>query len=557
MRRRLGTLPAATLVLVLASAGALASGPAGADPSAPGTKASAAGAEHRSEQAEAALAKVQALFGGGAARVAAGQEATDATLALRDLKRLAGSLSGADRAAAAAFLARPTDGTTGPFGDPGYSVAEATPVCGTYVCIHYVTTTENAVPLADAGPNAIPNGIPDYVDLALTTMESIHATYVGAGYRAPKSDDSSTNDGGSALTDIYLADVGPNTPPGSGGVYGYCTSDDPNFPDEGPKTYSWYDASAFCVLDNDYSISQFPHLTPEKNLQVTAAHEYFHAVQFAYDYWEDSWLLEATATWAEDEVFNSINDNRQYLASSPLTQPTLSLDSVSGTHEYGDWIFFRHFTERFPTAVGGLPTFVRDIWRKVDGALGGPDQFSMQAVKNTIVARGAKFPAAFSRFGALNRHPKTSYAEGAAYPASPLAGTFGLSGSHRSTGWQFIKLNHLTNAHARVRPASGLTQSDWRVRVNLDAPNTSRGSAATVQVYKQNGSIAVYPITLNTSGDATKVFPFSVKSVKYVEVTMTNGSTRYNCWQQPGWSCFGVPLDQNLRFEIRATAFRA
>jgi len=562
MRRHLGILSAAALILVLGSA--LAS-PAGADPDGPdptvpaaadpGAKASAAGAGNRSEQAEAALATVQAMFADGAARARqVSGESRDLTMALRDLARLKGDLSGGDRMQAEAYLARPTDGTPGPIGDLGYSVAEATPACGVHVCVHYVTTSANAVNTADVSP--APNGIPDYVDLTLSTLEYLHTTYVGAGYRAPKSDVTSDNDGGDGVTpdprtDIYLADMPSN-------YFGYCTSDDPNFPDEEEKTYEFYDASAFCVLDNNYT--EFgTSKTPTQFLRATASHEYFHAVQFAYDYWEDSWLMEATATWVEDEVYDSINDNRQFLPYSPLSHPGVSLDSKHGTHEYGDWIFFRYLSERYPASAGGLPTVIRDIWRRVDGAAGGQDQYSMQAVRNTVVARGAKFPAAFSRFAALNRHPRTFYEEGAAYKASPLAGSFGLGLSKRSTGWLFIKLNHTTNAHARVKPASTLKATDWRLRVNFDAPAITRGSAATVQVYKKNGSIAIYPITLNSVGNATKVFPFSVRSVKYVEITMTNGSTRYgSCFQQATpWSCFGNPLDQNLRFEFRATAFRA
>jgi hypothetical protein len=557
MHIHLGKLSAA-LVLVLASSGALVAGPAGADPTAPdptvpaaadpGAKASAAGVENRAEQAEAALATVQAMFSGdaAAARKVSGSS-KDLTIALRDLSRLKTDLSAGDRAQAEAFLARPTNpGTTGPLDDPAYTVAEATPVCDIHVCIHYVTSTADAVASTDVSPA---NLIPDFVDKAVATMELIHTAYVTGGYRAPKSDLNSANNGGDARTDIYLANM-------PSGYYGYCTSDDPDF---NPPVTHEFDASAFCVLDNDYNSVQFPHKTPTQNLQATASHEYFHAVQFAYDIWEDSWLMEATATWVEDEVYDTINDNRQFLPYSPLSHPGVSLDDLDGTHEYGDWIFFRYLSERFPSSVNGLPTVVRDIWRRVDGAAGGPDQYSMQAVRNTVAARGAKFPAAFSRFAALNRHPVTFYEEGAAYKASPLAGTFGLSGSHRSTGWLMINLDHLTNAHARVKPSSTLTQSDWRLRINFDAPNTLRGSAAMAQVYKKNGSIAIYPITLNSSGDATKVFPFSASSVKYVEVTMTNASTRYgSCFLQDSpWSCFGIPQDQNLRFEFRATAFRA
>ena len=63
---------------------------------------------------------------------------------------------------------------------------------------------------------------------------------------------------------------------------------------------------------------EFPTNTPIENMRVTAAHEYFHAVQYAYDAFEDGWLLEATATWVEDEMFDDVNDNLQYLRHGPL-----------------------------------------------------------------------------------------------------------------------------------------------------------------------------------------------------------------------------------------------
>ena len=59
----------------------------------------------------------------------------------------------------------------------------------------------------------------------------------------------------------------------------YCASDDPT-----TSRNAW----AYCVLDNDYSPSEFgTRNTPAQNFQVTAAHEYFHAVQFGYDVGED------------------------------------------------------------------------------------------------------------------------------------------------------------------------------------------------------------------------------------------------------------------------------
>ena len=61
-------------------------------------------------------------------------------------------------------------------------------------------------------------------------------------------------------------------------------------------------------------------------MRVTAAHEFFHAVQFGYDYFEDVWLMEASSAWVEDEIFDDIDDNRQYLAKSPLSSPAAPLD---------------------------------------------------------------------------------------------------------------------------------------------------------------------------------------------------------------------------------------
>ena len=137
-----------------------------------------------------------------------------------------------------------------------------------------------------------------------------------------------------------------------------------------------YDTSAYCAFDDNFT--EFTGQSPTENLQVTAAHELFHAVQFAYDYFEDGWFMEATATWAEDEVYDDVNDNRQYLPESPLGQPGQPMDQFIGLRQYGDWIFFRYLTERFPKSRGGLPVVVREIWERADGSGRGPDDYSLQ-----------------------------------------------------------------------------------------------------------------------------------------------------------------------------------
>ena len=176
----------------------------------------------------------------------------------------------------------------------------------------------------------------------LDTTLHVHDTYVAAGYRAPKGD--GTRGGGSNKTDIYVADIGDD------GLYGYCTSDQ-KIPNDGP-----FNAWAYCVVDDDYAANEFPTNTALENLQVTVAHEYFHAVQFGYDIDEDSWFLEATAAWVEDEMYDNVNDNLQYLEQSPLRLPRVPMDTFGGSFHYGTWIFFRYLTERSPTSRRGCRT---------------------------------------------------------------------------------------------------------------------------------------------------------------------------------------------------------
>ena len=131
-------------------------------------------------------------------------------------------------------------------------------------------------------------------------------------YRPPLADGQGPNNG----TDIYLADLGDD------GLLGYCAAD-PSVPDSALR------APAYCVIDNDFSAAQYEPPAPSglPALQITVAHEFFHAIQFAYEYSDkDQWLKEGTAAWIEDEVYDSVNANRSYLSESQLQQPEIPLD---------------------------------------------------------------------------------------------------------------------------------------------------------------------------------------------------------------------------------------
>ena len=488
-------------------------------------------------QARQALSDARAALSG-----TPGKPTRDATLALRDLHQALPDLGAADRRAGQSILSRPTD----PGDDDQYSVASEM-LCGTNICLHWVESSGDAVALTDTSPA---DGIPDYVNLVLQTMEGVHSTYIGAGYKPPKPDGAL---GGSTKIDVYLANIGTE------GLYGYCASDEPVVAEQ-------YDYWTYCVLDNDYSPTEFPGpVTPTGNMQVTAAHEYFHAVQGAYDWWEDAWLMEATATWAEDELFDDVDDNVFYLPAGQLGVPNAPLDGFFDFgNSYGNWIFFRWLTEQIPAEAGGMPTLVRQIWQNADSTNGvANDQYSLQAVSNALADEGYPFPAAYADFATVNRQPRAFYEEGAAngYPAAPLSfKPIVLTPAKSQTTWGSVNQYHLTNDTARFVPSKKMKAKSWKLKVQVDMAPKVRGSAAVVTVFFKGGKTGIKPIGLNSQGDGSVKVPFSSSAVTKVELTLINASERTTCWAagqgDPWYSCLGVPQDDNLKQKLRGVASR-
>lgn len=460
--------------------------------------------------------------------------AKDFTLLLRDLRAGLPHLSRTDAAAARRILARPTDGGSDPNGDGYAASAERKKYCpsGANVCVHWVNNTVDAPPGATLGGSA-----PAQV---LTTSQVLNHVYdrvvTQGGYRAPLAD----GRGGDDRLDVYLADIGDD------GLFGYCAPE---------RAGSGRSATGYCVLDDDYSPTQYgSSQSPLDNLRVTAAHEFFHAVQFAYDAFEDDWFMEGTAMWIEDELYDHVNDSRRYLRGGPLTHPLRSLDRPAAglAGPYASWIFWRWVSESYPDrGSSGLPLVIRDTWRRAQGYTASqPGTYSLRAVALAIAARGGRLANTFALFGEASRHPGVSYEEGkedGGYPVAPLAAAYRLSTSKRSITEKVATLDHLSNVHVAFVPDSSLDKRDWRLRIPVNAPSLNRGSKAQVTVYRTNGAWARKAIRLNTYGNGAFVANFRAGVIKRVELTITNAGTGYRCNQGTFLSCRGVSKDDGLR----------
>ncbi len=111
----------------------------------------------------------------------------------------------------------------------------------------------------------------------------------------------------------------------------------------------------FIKMRNSYSGSQFDDNTVLENIQVTAVHEFFHAIQFSYNCYEEFWFMEATAVWSEDELFNDINDFYRYIPTF-FSNPDDPI-GTEGNFMYGTCIFFQYIDEH----LGGRET-IRKSW---------------------------------------------------------------------------------------------------------------------------------------------------------------------------------------------------
>jgi hypothetical protein len=206
--------------------------------------------------------------------------------------------------------------------------------------VHYATSGSDAPPLTDTNGN----GVPEWVESVAAVFEFVYGRYTLVyGYRpAPVVNN--------APYDLYLLDLADSE------VYGQTTSGAQLATTGFPYAYG-----SFIELDNDFLNAIYNTYTPLQSLQITASHEYHHAIQFGYNFYYDIWYGEASSTWYEDELYDSINQLYVYLnhwtfnSSLPLDDFNATSAVLDGTG-YGRWLFNRFLAERYGTG------FVKAVW---------------------------------------------------------------------------------------------------------------------------------------------------------------------------------------------------
>jgi hypothetical protein len=298
---------------------------------------------------------------------------------------------------------------------PSYSYPEFVyNTLGGHFKVHYTREGDNAVYNPDLDYNS--NGHPDWIDTVGMVLDHVwEAEVSGLEYYPPPSDGDypdTMDNGGDGKYDVYILNIA---------FLGYTQGE--RFSTSGPYQNS---ATSYIVLDNDYPD---PRHTRLQWLEVTAAHEFFHAIQMGYDgleYESDTenvkpYWMEMSAVWMEDMVYDQVNDYVLYLPEF-FNYPWLSLKtyrSLSDLHAYGSCVWALYLQERFSDT-----TIIKEIWQRC-GEVPGPNVLNpdgQSAIDKTLEGRGLTFEEAFREFTVWNyftgnrARTQTYYSEGDLFP---------------------------------------------------------------------------------------------------------------------------------------------
>jgi hypothetical protein len=239
-------------------------------------------------------------------------------------------------------------------------------------------------------------------------------------------------------------------------------------------------------------------------MKVTVAHEYHHVVQFGYTASAaNGWWIEQSATFMEDECYDSINDNYQYL-SYYFGSPYKKLATVNGGREYGTFIW--------PTKIKEL--HAHDVVRQLWYCMATTTNYTcFDNVFGSLF--GTNFDLECREWGVWNyytgsRNDGNHYVEGSFYPVIVVDRAFPPTGQH----YPFYD-QHPSTAPDRRPEATGQSvmkitrdgsTSDNILTVTMRGPNCL-GQVCLVVKQAGQAVFTEYYMTLDGVGDGAISIP--------------------------------------------------
>jgi hypothetical protein len=427
-----------------------------------------------------------------------GAEPWDGTLPLLHLQRdLSAGLAGRH--------AREIDGVL----DPGRSTAAND--CGNVTGGSSSTTTANFY--IDYGTIGGELDIGDYE----TSLQTAWDTEIGTfSWAAPPMHDPATP-GDRARYHVVIADLGP-------GLHGFVSAEGDFAGNVGnnPNTaWAESDAVTTCmVVSRDFS--GFAG-TSQQALDATTARELNQSIQFGYGARTgddrtgnvaDQVFVEGGATWMEDEVFDSANDNYRFLWPNFTRDMGTYSDGAGRELPHPYWVVLRALIERFGVGTaGGGEAVLQRYWEEISR----DTSEDLVAMNTALVSKGTNLPNAYHAAAValrFNRACSGGYAypyclqEGPAYVAAagggpPFQGTIASTPGSFSTG--SVRDNYALN-WVKL-PSTGT--------YDVVLTNRSTGGLLRTSVACDTGTaIAVTPLPVAGAGGTTTLQDFSAGTCK-------------------------------------------
>jgi hypothetical protein len=237
--------------------------------------------------------------------------------------------------------------------------------------IFYDTAGINEPALLDNNNQRIPGTAKAYIDSVARIFNHVWDVEITQmGYSAPPLESDS-------LYNVYVVDMS---------YYGIT-----NF-DESTRINSGQDPPLYrssITIDNDFQENQY-YTHGINALEVTAAHEFHHAIQVgSYGLWEnDLYVHELTSTWFEDVVYTDVNDYYGYLKNYfNYFSDGLSFNYYDRDHGGYERCIFAHCLAKIFGA-----DIVKDIWT------GMRTQPFLESTDAALMNRGSNLQSAFAEF---------------------------------------------------------------------------------------------------------------------------------------------------------------
>jgi hypothetical protein len=293
---------------------------------------------------------------------------------------------------------RPTAGSgeLPPVFDPGDAI-EHLDSAGGFFRVHFTRAGRHAVP----GTDQDSDGVPDYVTTVARDYEDVLGFYRELGYRDPRRDAEVPGDnGGDDRFDVYLLD--------------FPTTADGAFRAESCAANG---CSGYMLLENDFVGRNYA--SREQGIRLVSSHEFFHAIQHAYQRESSAVLSEATAVWASEAFDPSLRD-LEAQASGYLDRAERSLGQDTGgpvdPFSYGSALFFQHLDESVGRVV------MRELWESLAADGGDAEAWPLALDRLLREQHATSLAEVFAMFSVWNLYTagradaEQAYAHGSRYP---------------------------------------------------------------------------------------------------------------------------------------------